>query len=298
MERLNVDIQKSIYELQASVKEIDLKRRLYRVLLHGKGLEFEGFRDYSSDDDASMIDWKVSKRTNSVLIRQYREARDLKILFVIDVSDNMVFGSAKKLKCEYAAEICGALANLVVSSGNKFGFIFFNEEIKEVMLPEGGRKQFDIFVDHLSLASNYGGRSNIGNVLDFLINYVDKSISVVFFVSDFLNLDLNLSKKLNSLGNKFETIAIMVKDNLDLNLPDVSGEVILEDPQTGEQLVVDPSLAKKSYENYSMKKDKMILELFRKSSIDVLHLMTNDHFVPKLAEFLKERVNKRIVRWK
>ena len=294
--RLNVNIQRSIYEMQASVKEIDLKRKLYRVLLHGKGLEFDSFRDYGPDDDSSMIDWKVSKRTQSLLVRRYIEARDLKILFVIDVSDNMVFGSSPKLKCEYVAEFCSALANLVVVSGNKFGFVLFNGEIKEVRLPERGKKQFDIFTDHISRTSTYGGDSNIGNVLDFLIKYIDESVSVVFLVSDFLNVNESLYNKFSHIGSKFETISIMVNDILDLKLPDISGEVIIEDPQTGEQIVINPSIAKKNYEQNALRKEQSVLEMFRRTSIDNLHLMTTDQFVPKIAEFLKERVNRRTIR--
>ena len=52
---LNADIPRKVAELQAIMKEFILKHRLYRILLRGKGLEFEAYRTYSQDDDADTI---------------------------------------------------------------------------------------------------------------------------------------------------------------------------------------------------------------------------------------------------
>lgn len=57
---LNADIPGSVAELQAMMKQFLLKHKLYRILLRGKGLEFEAYRSYAQDDDASTIDWKAS----------------------------------------------------------------------------------------------------------------------------------------------------------------------------------------------------------------------------------------------
>lgn len=294
MERkLNVDIASSIFQSQSSLPELELKRKMYRKLLRGRGLEFDGYRSYAPDDDASTIDWKASKRGNSLMVKQYKEETDLKVLFVLDVSDNMVFGSQKKLKCEYAAEISVALANLVVSSGNKIGFILFSNKIKEEMRPEKRKDVVNLFGDIVSKASLYGNTVNYDLVLDYLVRDIPSSVSVVFFVSDFIHAHADLLGKFKLIGNKFETIAIMVKDPLDSALPDINEEIVIEDSGSGEQLLVNPKIAGKKYEYYSTKDEAETLAMFRKSNIDVLSLKTNDYFVPKLSQFLKERVGGR-----
>ena len=81
--RLDVDIPSSITEFKSIMKEFRLKKDFYKILFRGKGLEFESFRDFSPDDDASDIDWKTSSRARKLVVKQYREERDLKIFFLV-----------------------------------------------------------------------------------------------------------------------------------------------------------------------------------------------------------------------
>src|SRR6056297_1611562 len=124
---MNLDIGEKVSELESVMNKFKIKNILYKLIFRGKGLEFDGYRNYSQgDDDASMIDWKASNRGNNLVVRKYIEERDLKIVSVIDVSENMVFGSTNKLKCEYAAEFAAALAHLIITSNDQIGFIFYN----------------------------------------------------------------------------------------------------------------------------------------------------------------------------
>jgi uncharacterized protein (DUF58 family) len=142
---LNLDIAGGISEFERLAKEFTLRIPLYKIIFRGKGLEFDSYRDFAPDDDASEIDWKASMRSNKLLVKQYIEERDLKIMIIVDVSDNMIFGSTEKLKCEYAAELSAALAHLIISSNDKMGFALFDEGIKNMVFPEKGTKQFEVF---------------------------------------------------------------------------------------------------------------------------------------------------------
>ena len=289
--KLNVDISKSISEFRGFIKEFEMKLKLYKKLFRGKGIEFDSFRAYSSDDDASLIDWKASKRANKLLVKHYREEKNLKIFFAIDMSDNMLLGSGDKLKCEYSAEIIAALAYLVLSSKDKAGFLFFSDKVIEYFPPQMDEKQFHRAVDFLLNPKNYGGSSNFDSVLDFLINYI--TADGIFLISDFLGLKNSHENKIKLLPHKFETSCVMVRDILDISLPDVSGEYIIEDSSSGEQILINPRIAKREYEIFSAEQIKYLRNLFKSSNIDFIELFTTDSFVPKLAEFLKERARTR-----
>lgn len=291
--KLNLDIADRIYEFERLIKEFTIRKILYRIIFRGKGLEFDSFRDYAQDDDASNIDWKASKRVNKLLVKQYIEERDLKIMFVVDVSDNMVFGSTEKLKCEYAAEVCAVLAHLIVNYGDRIGFVFFNGSINKIVLPLGGMRQFNIFVDEISNTSVYGGVSDISKTLDFLLDYLTGSISAVIIVSDFIKMKKSIEPTLKLFANKFETIAIMIRDPLDKTMPKFKGEVIIEDPLSGEQILIDPSIAGRMYEKYAMEQEKMVKDIFDNSGIDFLELNTSEPFPAYMADFLKERTERR-----
>ncbi len=293
---MNVDIARSITELRAAMKEFLLRHRLYKLLLRGKGLEFEAYRSYAPDDDASSIDWKASKRANTLLVKQYRDERNLKIMFVVDVGENMVFGSSKKLKCEFAAEIVAAFAHLIITSGDRVGYILFSDDVKEYVRPSGGKKHFARLAEKLTDPNNYGKISNLKKAFDFIINYLTKEISSVVIISDFISFHSELEKDLSLVGNKFETVALMIRDPLDHTLPDFAIEVVIEDPKTGQQLLINPKVAKRYYEEYSLEQEKMIRKVCLKHRIDLLELMTNEPFVPSLSEFLKGRVKEKVVK--
>ena len=292
--KLNVDVADAITQLESMIKEFKLKRDIYRLIFRGKGLEFEGFRNYSPDDDASDIDWKASSRAQELLVKQYKEERDLKIVFMLDVGSNMVFGSTKKIKCEYALELIAALANLMLDFNDAIGLILFNDKVTQYIECKKGRKQMEIFMDILSHGETYGEKSNINNALDFATDYLNESIFSVIIISDLLSSTNETEKKLSLLANMFETIVIRVRDPLDVHLPNINGELIIENTSNNSQLIINPKVAKESYEKYVQQKEKLIEEIIKGSNVDYLDLMTSEPFAVSLAIFLKERIENKI----
>lgn len=295
MERkLNLDIPKSIIEFETLIDRLLPKRIFYKLLLRGKGLEFDGYRNFGQDEDAASIDWKASVRANTLLAKQYIEERDLKIMFVIDIGENMIFGSTEKLKCEYCAEMTASLANVISASGDKIGFIFFNNEITKIRMPEGGKKQLDIFNYEISNANNYGGASDINEVLENVLERINSSISLVILISDFIKVNESSRKKFQEFSSIYETVAIVVKDPLDKTFPEINREVVVEDPNTGERMIVNPRTAKKIYERNAEKQASLVREIFEDSNIDFLELDTGKPFPMELALFLKRRIERRL----
>ncbi len=291
--KLNIDIAGAISDFEAVAREFELKEKIYRILFRGKGLEFDSYREYAPDDDAGDIDWKASKRGSKLLVKRYKEERDLGIIFIVDVSESMVLGSGDKLKCEYAAELISAFAHLIINSNDKVGFVLFSDKVKEYVPPRKGMNQLYMFIDMLSNPDLYRGGSNIKNALKFSLNNLDGSVNSVIFVSDFIKMHQDSLRDLFLLSFRFETIGVMVKDILDKTLPDLDREIAIEDPSTGEQILINPRKTKNIYEKYALQQENIVKDMFRKSNIDLLQLMTNNSFVFPLAEFLRERIEKK-----
>ncbi len=85
----------------------------------------------------------------------------------------------------------------------------------------------------------------------------------------------------------------MVKDPLDKKMPDFNQEVVLEDPVTGQQMIVNPSVVKTQYERNVLEQEKKVEEIFNLSAIDFLKLSCEEPFSPKLVSFLRQRVKKK-----
>jgi uncharacterized protein (DUF58 family) len=279
--KLNLDIAQKIAEFEMILSRILPKKIFYRLLLRGKGMEFDGYRSYSPDEDSSAIDWKASTRAGTLLARQYIEEREIKVVFVVDVGDNMIFGSQNKLKCEFAAEAICCLAHTMLNANDRVGIIFINTKIVKMNPPDGGKKMFDFIVYNTSDPKLYGGPSDIG---------VNPSVSLIVLVSDFLKVNENQAKEFEEIGNLIETIAIMIRDPLDMTLPNINKEVVIRDIDTGEKLLINPKVAKKVYEINARKQLIETRNVLTKANIDILELNTAEDFPYPLATLLKRRV--------
>ena len=294
MNRLNVNFQEAEEKFASFMKKhAIIKSVFYRRIFGGKALDFDSYRKYIPFiDDANLIDWKATMRNaGKPLIRQYVKERDLKIFLLVDVGDNMIFGSEKKLKNELTAEVAAAIAKLILTYGDSFGFALYSDKIKKMRMPSNGIKQLHLFENFLSDASVYGGKSDLGRALSFLMPTL-KGISAVFILSDFLNVGENCAARLEGFMTAYETTGIMVRDKVELRLPDLNKEIIVEDIYTGEQKVIDPSLAGLEYEKYSLEQIKRIEDIFKKTGSDLSKLYTEEDVILSLAKFLKSRIRK------
>ena len=287
--KLNVDIALKVEEIKSLLKDFPIKTRLYNLFYRGKSFDFEGYKEFTQEDDARNIDWKASMRSDKLLVKHYKEELERKICFIIDVSDNMIFGTGDKLKCEYAAELAVSLAYLVITAGHKLSLVLFSDKPRLVVPPKKGIRTFDYFVDFLTDPKNYGGPSNLEAMFDYYNQYLSPSTTAAVIISDFLSFNDNLNSKILVAGKRFETIAFMIRDMADIELPDTKGEFVIEDPKTNSKMIINPSLAKKRYYDYAHEKELRIKKAFNNAHIDLLDLVTERSFGAPVYQFLNQR---------
>ena len=104
MKKLKVDVERIIKELEVFAREMVTTRIMgkYKAVFKSKGLEFRDYRDYTTQDDAALIDWKASMRVNKLVVKEFEEKRNIKVLVMIGTTQSMLYGSAQKLKSEFA----------------------------------------------------------------------------------------------------------------------------------------------------------------------------------------------------
>lgn len=287
LKKFDINFSSAVSQFEKIIKDFQMRKVVYKTVFRGKGLEFDSYRDLNPEDDAGMIDWKASLRSNKLLAKQYVEERDTDIYFVVDSSNSMLFGSGKKLKAEYSAEVVAALSHLIANSDDKPGLIMYSDKEVKVVHPGKTRNQFFLMIKSLSEPNFYGGRFNLANCIDYILKTVRSKYSVIILVSDFINSDNE--KELKLLTAKFETMAIMIRDPLDERIPKSSYQIVLQDPNSNKQILVDPSLVAERYYESAMRKKQEVKEKFKQIGIDLLELHTDNPFVIDLAAFLKLR---------
>lgn len=290
MEKLNIDISGSIRRLDVITKYLVNTRILgnYKSIFKGHGLEFDGYRDYTADDDSSKIDWKSSKKANKLIIKEFKEERNLNLFFLVDASSTMVCSSTKKLKNEYAAEFVASLSYIMFDQGDCVGLALFNDEIIKRLKPERTTYQFYAMLQILSNPLYYGGDYDLTNALKFALNFLSEH-TVVMIVSDFIGLKEGWEKALQIAAVKFDIIGVMIRDPADMELSGDKHQLMFGDSISGDQLLIIPDKIRERYAEYTKNQVKLIKSAFLRSNCDFIYISTTKSFIDELIGFFKRR---------
>lgn len=213
----------------------------YRTVFRGAGLDFAELREYTPEDDVRHIDWNVTARLDEPYVRQYTEDRDLTAWLVLDQSASMRFGAGQHGKDSVLAELAISLARLLAQGGNRVGAILFDNKLQRVIPPRTGRTHV-LRLTH-ELTAPAGSRAD-GRTTDLarmlrLAASTARRRSLIFVISDFIG-EADWESALTRLNHRHEVVALRVIDPMELVLPDL-GLVLIEDAETGEQLLADTS---------------------------------------------------------
>ena len=276
----------------------------YHSTFKGQGVEFDEVRPYTPGDDVRTIDWNVTAKTGLPYIKRFSEERELTILFLVDVSGSQGYGSVRRSKMELAAEVTALLALTAIRNQDKIGLILFSDQIVKYIPPRKGRDSVMRLVrEVLAAEDDAKGGTNIAEALKFL-NSVQKRRAVVFLVSDFL-LPANrrgytqedlaaFERLLRATARHHDMVCVPVSDPAERELPDV-GLVELEDPETGELVLVDTSSAavRKRFAATAAEENEELKRFFLKTGIDTLTIDTARPYIDEVRALFKRRARKR-----
>src|SRR6184192_2256823 len=139
----------TLAELLATVRRIEVRtNRLvndtmvgaYLSHFKGRGMDFEELREFIPGDEVRDIDWNVTYRMGRPFVKRYREERELAVVLAVDVSASSTFGSLRRTKREFAAEIAGTLAISAARSSDKVALLLFTDQVELFLPPRKGRK--------------------------------------------------------------------------------------------------------------------------------------------------------------
>lgn len=292
MRKLNIKITPAIRKLSLVPRDKVTGRVMgsYGSVFKGQGLEFKDYREYTTSDDSSLIDWKASMRGNKLLIKTYEEERSLDVYILLDVSNSMIYGTIKQLKNEYAAELVISLSHAMLQEGDNVALGLFNDSIVKEIKFNRGAQQFYQIVSELINPKNYGGYYDLERCLKQITSYVP-SRSMVVIVSDFIGLKGNWKEELRKLANKCEVIGLMVRDPVDSKLPKAKGAVTIQDPYSRKRLIIKDNVRLR-YERNVKRQEEEVQEEFIKNKGDFLKLETDRSYAEQLIVFFMNRSKK------
>lgn len=283
------------------VRKLELKARRmvresfageFQTSFRGQGLDFDDFREYQHGDEVRFIDWKVTARMNQPFIRKFREEREMSVIFAVDVSGSIDYGSVNRSKREIAAEAAALLGFSAVQNNNKVGLLVFADEPILFVPPAKGTRHLLRLVREILTAQPQHRGTSLKSASDFLMRTLRRR-ALVFMISDFLVDDLRTP--LAKLAYRHETIALRVYDPVEKKLP-TAGTIVLFDSETGAQCQINTRNAnlRMAYAKLTKRQREGTDALFKKHGIDSAELGTHEDPLPSLHRLLRSRRRKRI----
>jgi uncharacterized protein (DUF58 family) len=173
------------------------------------------------------------------------------------------------------------------------GVVMFTDKIVKQVVENTGMNQFYRITRALSNPDLYGGNVNLEAVMKFTTKIL-KNGTIVFLISDFIGLNERWKTSLEIMARKFDLIGLMVRDKRDNTLEGASGQFVVGDPFSGEDLLVDVDMVKKKYGEMAKLQTQEIEEKFKHVGSDFLMLQTDEEFLHPIIKLL----NMRKMRWR
>tara|TARA_B110000858_G_scaffold125035_1_gene142510 strand:- start:243 stop:1118 length:876 start_codon:yes stop_codon:yes gene_type:complete len=283
-------------EILKKVKRIELKTRglvnelfggEYHSAFKGRGMTFSEVREYQPGDDIRLIDWNVTARSNVPFIKIFEEERELTVYLVVDISASGDFGSNQKFKKELGAEIAAVLGFSAIKNNDKVGVLLFTDIIEKYIIPKKGKGHILRIIQELLNNSPKREKTSLKVAFDYLLK-VSKRKSVVFFISDFI--DLNYWDSLKIVNRKHDLIGIHLYDEVEYNLPDI-GLVKVEDPESKDSFWIDSSnkSVRKTLRDHLILEKEKLMQNAKKIGFDIISISTKEDFIDPLMAFFKMR---------
>lgn len=151
----------NVYPDLQQIAQYDLlarTERLYQLGVRkirkvGQDNEFERLREYQPDDHFKHINWRATARRNKLMVKNFQDQRNQRIVFMIDCG-RMMCNSAKGLTLlDHSFNSMLMLANVALRQGDSVGLLCFSDRPLYYVPPKSGALQmnrllhvcFDIF---------------------------------------------------------------------------------------------------------------------------------------------------------
>lgn len=220
------------------------------------------------------------------------------VMLVVDVSASEQFGTARATKGRVAAEVAALLAFSAIKGGDRVGLVMSTDRVERIVPPRKGEKHVLRVTREVLGATPSGRLTDLAVGLETLTR-VAKRRSVAFVISDFFIPEgderrrVRFERILALAAAKHDVVAIELVDPRDDELPDL-GLAMLEDLETGEEILVDTSDAevRKRFAAHARARRSSIRGVFKRLAIDTVTVRTDGSYVKPIRDLFARRARR------
>lgn len=242
----------------------------HRSARKGAGIEFAGHRAYTPGDDLRHLDHHALLKHGRLLIREFHTDTERAVQLTCDLTASMRFASStgneahSESKLERALLLAGALAYTAHGAGDALGLTLITPQGGETLPPRRGNEWFERIMSILeeldTQALNAPLSSDKENAAQDLASTHWQQVfsqlgrvlprgTVIFLLSDFLDLDEALMREMTRLCTKGRALrCVQILSREETSFP-YEGSLRLRDPETGVEIETDAAGVRNEYLN-------------------------------------------------
>ncbi len=264
---------------------------LHDSRFRGRGMDYLESRIYQAGDDIRNMDWRVTARTGEAHTKLFQEERERPTYVILDSNASMFFGTQNKFKMVLASEIAAFLGWSSIQNGDRIGVLTYGVHGTHVVKATPGKRGMMAMMSHVlktSVRHEQEQQSHLDQALKQLRTVIRPG-SLVFVVSDFLNMGPEAKRQLLQLRKHNDVLAIKVADPFEVEAPLAARYGIRTQSQGQRQVrVMDTRkdstltlLSEQQQNHISRLKNEVI-----KAGVPIIPVQTNDQWVNKMRNGL------------
>ena len=217
---------------------------------HGASLEFVDVRPYAPGDDTRYVDWNVYRRLDRIVVKRFREHRDLCLHLLVDTSASMGVGTPSKL--DHGLRAGAVLTCVALANHERVSVGLLADDGHRTLTPRRGHRRMARLLDLLGTV-RAGGRTRLG---DALAGHARSSLppGVAVVISDLIEPTARIEPGLRALlarGLDLRVVQVLADDEMS---PDIDGDVELLDveeplPATAKRLTAERATRRRYQRN-------------------------------------------------
>jgi len=257
----------------------------------GASVEFAEYRKYVPGDDLRRLDWRAYARSDRFYIKEFEADTNLRVVFVLDTSGSMDFGSVGVTKLQYAKQVTAALSYLAIQQGDAVGLACVAKGIVQNIPPRRNPAHLTTIYDSLEDVKPQG-ETGLVEILHELAETVRQRALVIILSDLFIETEL--------LRGCFEHLRFRKHDVSVFHLLDPEELAFafqrptrFVDMEGGTSIFADPAEIADRYhqalDGYLQSLRRVVLE----TAVDYRRISIDSSYAQELTQFLVDRAHAR-----
>ncbi len=255
--------------------------------LRGRGMDFEGLRNYVQGDSARNIDWKATQRTGKPYVRTYNEEKGRSVWLIVSQRISMFFGSTYRFKSVSAAHTAALALFRALDQGDRVAAVVYNDSEYKVFKPHKSDTHTTMILQEI-VKQNRALNAEITNDNPHQLNKALEAVSaltkhddLIVLIGDGSGIDAKSTQMISDISAHNDVIAIQINDPMEHEIKP-SGFLLFSDTQDYLDINTSSQMFSSRYERVYQQNIQHLSEASNKRAIPIIKISTDEEALKQI----------------